>query len=94
LAQRCDSLSGAPAGKVLALEEAIRSGEHEANPAVTRPPDDVRGSTLVTLDLEDLSLPIGIADPVSSDNQPISDLCAHGFHGIHPSIVLVQPSVR
>jgi hypothetical protein len=81
--------SGTPAGKVLALDEGIRSGEHEADPAVARPPDDVRRSTLVTPDLEDLPLLIGIADPVPSDNQPISDICAHGFHGIHPSIVLV-----
>jgi hypothetical protein len=74
---------------VFVLDEGIRSGEHEADPAVARPPDDVRWSTLVTPDLEDLPKPIGIADPMSPDDQSISDKRVHGFHGIHPSIVLV-----
>jgi hypothetical protein len=59
------------------LDAGVRAREHEALVPVVAPPHDVRRGTVLSVNREDLRVPLLLADAVSLDDQPVTDRCTH-----------------
>lgn len=61
------------------LDGGIASGEDEHLAAVIGPPNEVRGLSLLAVDLEDLGALPGVSNPVSLDHKSVAGLGLHHY---------------
>jgi len=59
------------------LDARVRSREEKAFVAVIAPPNDVRRRPFFSVDFQDLGVPVGFADVVALDDDPITDIRSH-----------------
>ena len=60
------------------LDPCVRSGKEQRFVPVVVPADDIRRTSVCSLDLEDLAIPVGFADVVALDHDSITHARAIG----------------
>jgi len=68
------------------LDARVRSREEKAFVAVIAPPNDVRRRPFFSVDFQDLGVPVGFADVMALDHDPITDIRSHqSSHTLPPT---------
>lgn len=59
------------------MERGIRTREEESFMTVVLPAHDIRRSTIRSVHLDHLAVPVGLAKTMPLDHDPVSDACLH-----------------
>ena len=73
------------------FDERVGTRKEQSLVAIVAPPHEVRRTSVLALDLQDLGVTVGLADVVTLDDQPVTRSCTHhrssslGASTCHPS---------